>query len=307
MYARPFPPRMRKLLRSLLSLALIALPLTNGGAQQRPKLKVYISSDMEGIAGLVMNNQVSGGERDYSVGRKLMIAETNAAIMAAFDAGATEVLVNDSHGSQTNLLAEEIDRRAILITGSPKPLGMMQGIDSTFDAVIFIGYHAQASTIDAVLGHTYSGSLKSVKLNGREVGEYGLNATAAGHFGVPVVFIAGDKAVVDQAMELIPGIEGLAVKEGIGQTAARTMHPLTAREKIGNGVRAALARRASIRPIVMTKPTTIEVEVSNVEYADAASMVPGMRRVSGRVVSYSAPDQLAAYRMSRLIMTLARP
>jgi D-amino peptidase len=284
--------------------ALLASPLA---AQQRPKLKVYISSDMEGIAGLVMGNQVSGGERDYAVGRKLMIAETNAAIAAAFDAGATEVLVNDSHGSQTNLLAEELDRRATLITGSPKPLGMMQGIDSTFDAVVFIGYHAQATTIDAVMGHTYSGTLKSVKLNGYEVGEYGLNATAAGAFGVPVVFIAGDQAVVNQAKAFIPGVEGLAVKQGIGQTAARTMHPLTAREQIAVGVRAGLARRASIKPIALTKPTTIEVEVSNVEYADAASMVPGMRRVSGRVVSYSAPDQLAAYRMSRLIMTLSRP
>ena len=291
-------------MRHLLLAALLAAPLT---AQQRPKLKVYISSDMEGIAGLVMGNQVSGGERDYSVGRKLMIAETNAAIAAAFDAGATEVLVNDSHGSQTNLLAEELDRRATLITGSPKPMGMMQGIDSTFDAVVFIGYHAQASSIDAVMGHTYSGTLKSVKLNGREVGEYGLNATAAGAFGVPVVFIAGDKAVVEQAKAFIPGVEGLAVKDGIGQTAARTLHPLTAREQIAAGVKAALARRASIKPVVLTKPTTIEVEVSNVEYADASAMVPGMRRVSGRVVSYTAPDQLAAYRMSRLIMTLSRP
>jgi D-amino peptidase len=124
---------------------------------------------------------------------------------------------------------------------------------------------------------------------------------------VPVVFIAGDQAVVNQAKAFIPGVEGLAVKQGIGQTAARTMHPLTAREQIAVGVRAGLARRASIKPIALTKPTTIEVEVSNVEYADAASMVPGMRRVSGRVVSYSAPDQLAAYRMSRLIMTLSRP
>lgn len=163
-------------------------------AQQRARLKVYISSDMEGIAGLVSGTQVTGGERDYAVGRRLMIAETNAAIAAAFDAGATEVLVNDSHGSQTNLLAEELDRRAVLITGAPKPRGMMQGIDSTFDAVVFIGYHAQGSSIDAVLGHTYSGALKRVTLNGREVGEYGLNAAVAGHFGVPVVFIAGDKA-----------------------------------------------------------------------------------------------------------------
>ena len=290
-----------------LVLAALCAAATAPLAQARPKLKVFISSDMEGIAGLVSGTQVSAGERDYGVGRKLMIAETNAAIAAAFDAGATEVIVNDSHGSQTNLLAEDIDRRAVLITGAPKPMGMMQGIDSTFDAVIFIGYHAQASTVDAVLGHTYSGALKSVKLNGREVGEYGLNATAAGHFGVPVVFISGDRAVVEQARALIPSIEGLAVKDGIGQTAARTMHPAEARERIGQGVKAGLARRAQIRPLTLSRPTTIEVEVSNVEFADAAMMVPGMRRVSGRVVSYTAPDQQDAFRMSRLIMTLARP
>ncbi len=288
-------------------LALALVLASTAAAQQRPKLKVYISSDMEGIAGLVSSTQVSAGDRDYAVGRRLMIAETNAAIVAAFDAGATEVVVNDSHGSQTNLLAEELDRRASLITGAPKPFGMMQGIDSTYDAVIFIGYHAQASTVDAVLGHTYSGALKRVTLNGREVGEYGLNAAAAGHFNVPVVFIAGDRAVVEQARALIAGVEGLAVKEGIGQFAARTMHPAESREKIAAGVKAALARRAQIRPVTMTRPVTLEVELSNVEYADAAAMVPGMRRVSGRVVSYTTPDMAAAYRMSRLISALARP
>lgn len=298
--------RLRTLHTLILTLVLSVALATDAEAQQR-RLKVYISSDMEGIAGLVSGSQVSASERDYAIGRRLMIAETNAAIVAAFDAGATEVLVNDSHGSQTNLLAEELDRRAGLITGSPKPFGMMQGIDSTFDAVLFIGYHAQASTIDAVLGHTYSGALKSVKLNGREVGEYGLNAAIAGHFGVPVVFIAGDRAVIEQARALIPGVEGVAVKDGIGQTAARTLHPADARERIASGVKAALARRGQIRAVQLQRPVTIEVEVSAVEFADAAMMVPGMRRVSGRTVSYEAPDMAVAYRMSRLIMTLSRP
>lgn len=289
------------------ALAVVFLATIPLQAAAQTRLKVYISSDMEGIAGLVQGTQVTAGERDYAVGRRLMIAETNAAIAGAFDGGATEVLVNDSHGSQTNLLAEELDRRATLITGAPKPFGMMQGIDSTFGAVVFIGYHAQASTTDAVLGHTYSGALKRVTLNGREVGEYGLNAAVAGHFAVPVVFISGDHAVVEQARSLIPGVEGLAVKEGIGQTAARTMHPAEARERIAAGVKAALARRAQIRPVPMTRPVTIEVELSVVEYADAVAMVPGMRRVSGRVVSYTAPEMAAAYRMSRLISNLARP
>ena len=295
-------------MRSVSIAAAIVLAFASHAADaQARRLKVYISSDMEGLAGVVAGWQVSAGERDYTIGRRLMIAETNAAIAGAFDAGATEVIVNDSHGSQTNLIAEELDRRASLITGSPKPFGMMQGIDSTFDAVVFIGYHAQASTADAVLGHTYSGALKRVTLNGREVGEYGLNAAAAGHFGVPVVFIAGDRAVVEQARSLIPGVEGLAVKDGIGQTAARTLHPADARERISAGVKAALAKRAQIRPVPMTRPVTIEVELSVVEYADAVAMVPGVRRVSGRVVSYTAPDMAAAYRVSRLISNLARP
>ncbi|MEX2178457.1 MAG: M55 family metallopeptidase [Gemmatimonadaceae bacterium] len=301
--SRPRPTRVALSLATLLLIALAA-PLAS---QQRLTLKVYISSDMEGIAGLVSGAQVSAGQRDYEIGRRLMIAETNAAIAGAFEAGATEVLVNDSHGSQTNLLAEELDRRASLITGSPKPLGMMQGIDSTFHAVVFIGYHAQASTVNAVLGHTYSGALKRVTLNGREVGEYGLNAAIAGHHGVPVVFIAGDRAVADQARALIPGVEALAVKDGIGQTAARTLHPADARERITVGVRSALARRSQIRPLQLGRPVVIEVEVSNVEYADAAMLVPGMRRVSGRVVSYEAPNMAVAYTVSRLIMTLARP
>jgi D-amino peptidase len=274
------------------------------GAQQKP-FKVYISVDIEGVAGLVDSSQVSSAEREYAFGRKLMIAETNAAIAAAFEAGATEVLVNDSHGSQINLLPDQIDRRAVLITGQPKPAGMMQGLDETFAAVIFIGYHAQASTTDGVYDHTYSSNLKSVRLNGREVGEYGLNAALAGHYGVPVVFLSGDRAVAEQVRAFVPGIEALAVKEGIGRSAARTMHPDEAREKIAVGVKAALARRNQIQPVRLSKPVTLEVELATSAQADSAMMVPGMKRISGRVVSYTAPDMAVAYQVSRLIMRLA--
>ena len=284
---------------------LLALTLPCAAQQQKP-LKVYISVDMEGIAGLVDNSQFSSSGRDYALGRKLMTAEANAAVAAAFEAGASEVLVNDSHGDQTNLQPDQMDRRAALITGSPKPMGMMQGIDESFAAVIFIGYHAQAGTVDAVLDHTYSGNLKSVKLNGREVGEYGLNAALAGHFGVPVVFVAGDRALAEQVRAFIPGAETLAVKEGIGQTAARTMLPDEAREKIAAGVKAGLARRAQVQPVRLARPVVIEIEVANSAQAAAAMMVPGMKRVSGRVVSYTAPDMAVAYQISRLVMRLAQ-
>ena len=277
----------------------------SGTGQER--MKVYISVDMEGIAGLVDSSQVSPGARDYAWARGLMLAEANAAIAAAFEAGAAEVVVNDSHGPQTNLQADLLDRRATLITGQPKPFGMMQGIDESFAAVIFIGYHPQASTTDGVLDHTYSGQLKSVKLNGREVGEYGLNAALAGHFGVPVVFISGDRAVAEQARAFIPGIEALAVKEGVGQTAARTMHPHDARERIAAGIKAALARRTQIQPVRLSRPVTIEIELANSAQADSAMMVPGMQRLGGRVVSYTAQDMAVAYQVSRLVARLASP
>ncbi len=293
-----------KIVWSLL-LTIVLSPATSVQAQNS-KLKVYISADMEGVTGMVSGSQVSSSGRDYSVGRELMIAETNTAIAAAFEAGATEVVVNDSHGSQTNLLPTKIDRRAVLITGSPKPLGMMQGIDGSFDAVIFIGYHARASTVSGVLDHTFSGQLKHVRLNGQEVGEYGLNGSLAGHFGVPVVFISGDKAVLEQARELIPGIEGVAVKEAIGVTAARTLHPEEARERIAEGIKAALARRKGIQPVRLSQPVTLEIELARTSQADNAMLVPGMERISGRVVSYTAPNMVIAYKVSRLIMQLAR-
>ena len=290
---------------------LLTFTVTPSTSGQTTGFKVYISSDMEGIAGLVDSTQMSATGRDYDVGRKYMTEETNAAIAAAFSAGATEVVVNDSHGSQFNMKPHELDRRAVIITGSPKPFGMMQGIDASFAAVVFIGYHAQASTTDAVHDHTYNSHLKSVRLNGREVGEYGLNAALAGHFGVPVVFISGDSAVCRQAKDLIPGIEALPVKEGIGQTAAQTLHPEVAREKIRAAVQAALERAQTMKttkpagPVKLTTPVTIEMELALSAQADSAMMVPGMKRVSGRVVSYEAPDMTVAYRISRLVARLA--
>jgi D-amino peptidase len=234
-----------------------------------------------------------------------MTAEANAAIAAAFEAGATEVIVNDSHWDQTNLLPDEIDPRARLITGAPKPYGMMQGLDDSFAAAVFIGYHARGSTADAVIDHTYSDQLKHVRLNGREVGEYGLNAALAGHHGVPVVFVSGDQALSEQAREFIPGVEAAAVKQGIGRTAAFTLPPAAARRLIADGVKRALGRRAEIKPVSLSSPITLEVELASSRQADSCMMVPGMKRVSGRVVSYTAPDMAVAYRVSRLISRLA--
>lgn len=296
---------MRPTAIAIAAVLLATLLPASGGAQATPRKKVYISVDLEGIAGVVANTQTSPGGANYEWARKLMMAETNAAIEGAFAGGATEVLVNDSHGPQTNLRPDELDRRAMLITGQPKPLGMTQGLDSTFDAAIYIGYHAPGSTADAVHGHTFSGALKVVRLNGKEVGEYGLNAMVAGHWGVPVVFIAGDKAAVEMARDFIPGVDGLVVKDGIGFYAARTMHPLEARERITAGVRAALLKRVARQPVSLGSSITLEIELASLAYADQVALIPGIRR-TGRTVSYTASDALTIYKVARVIMALSR-
>lgn len=309
---RPTCPR--RSFRGLVALATriavllgVVVPVAGrGAAAQAPgRLKVYISVDLEGIAGVVASTQTSPGGINYEWARRQMIAETNAAIEGAFAGGATEVVVNDSHGPQTNLRPDELDRRATLITGSPKPLGMAQGLDSSFSAAVYIGYHAPGSTADAVHGHTFSGALKVVRLNGKEVGEYGLNAMVAGHFGVPVVFISGDRAAVEMARAFIPGIDGVAVKDGIGYSAARTMHPLEAREAIAAGVRAALVKRIARQPVRLGSSITLEVELDNLAHADQVALIPGMRR-NGRTVSYTSPDPLTIYKVSRLMVALSR-
>jgi D-amino peptidase len=289
-------------LAAVLAASLVPAP---GDAQATPRKKVYISVDLEGIAGVVANSQTSPTGANYEWARKQMMAETNAAIEGAFAGGATEVVVNDSHGPQTNLRPDELDRRATLITGQPKPLGMTQGLDSTFDAAIYIGYHAPGSTADAVHGHTFSGALKVVRLNGKEVGEYGLNAMVAGHWGVPVVFIAGDRAAVEMARDFIPGVDGLIVKDGIGYYAAKTMHPLEARERIAAGVRAALLKRIARQPVSLGSSITLEIELASLAYADQVALIPGMKR-TGRTVSYTASDALTIYKVARVIMALSR-
>jgi D-amino peptidase len=273
-------------------------------AAQRP-FKVYISADMEGVAGIVSLEEVQSGP-DYDWARRLMAAEVNAAIVAAFDAGATEVLVNDSHGSHTNLRADDLDPRAMLISGTPTPRGMMEGIDSTYAAVLFIGFHARASTAGAIIDHTYSLGIEDMKLNGQSVGEYGLAAALAGYYGVPVVFISGDSAVAEQARSYIPGIQTLVVKDAITRYAARTMTPQASRTAIGAGVRSALAKRNQIQPVRLTTPITLDVELANTAFADNVAMVPGVRRTGPRSVSYTAPDMVIAYRMSRVVPMLAR-
>lgn len=292
----------RTALATSLTLLLAAAAPTAAAPQE---LTVLISVDMEGVAGLVNSSQMTVSGHDYGQGRSLLEQETNAAVRAAFQAGARRVLVVDSHGGKTNVRPAELDPRADLLTGGPRPLGMIHGIGPEVDAVVFVGWHARASTADAVADHTYNSAIKSIRLNGLELGEAGLAGAVAGSFGVPVVFLSGDRAATDEARAVFGDLEVATVKKGIGHSAALGVHPERAREMIHQGTLRGIRRRGEIPPLRLDIPVTVDVEVASTSGVDRLLFVPGMERTGARTVRYTAPDVPSAYRLTRLVRLLA--
>jgi len=266
-------------------------------------MNVLISVDMEGISGVVTENHTSSNHKEYERFRRLMTAEANAAIEGALAGGATQVVVNDSHGGMANILIEELNPAAELISGSPKPFGMMQGIGPDVDAVFLIGYHAASGTGAAVLEHTWSGRVIEARLNNQIVGETGLNAALAGAYGAPVLLVAGDRAVTEEARALLGEIETVTVKEGITRTAARCLHPQVAQEYIRQAAERALS--LTVSPFIVELPITLRVVFHRAAHADMAELVPGSRRVDGRTVEWTGEDMPTVYRVFRAMTTLA--
>ena len=274
---------------SIPAVVLLVAALAAAGQQPAKKLKVFISVDMEGVAGLIHWDETSEGGADYPLFRRLMTEETNAAIAGALDAGATEIVVRDSHGSARNILPDLLRPEARLIREWNSPLSMMEGIDKSFDAVVFVGYHARAGTPDAVLKHTMSLSLYDVILNGVRMPEGAWNAAIAGHFDVPVVFLSGDSAIGTQIKEIIGPIETVAVKEGLGP-AASMLHPVQAREMIQKGVAAALRNLKAYKPYKPAAPYELEIVFTDENQARRAAQVPGIERTGERSVAYTSSD-----------------
>ena len=273
-----------------------------GTAASPEPLKVFISVDMEGISGVVDRDQTSATGQDYERFRKLMTAEANAAIDGARDAGATHIVVNDSHGSHRNLLIEELHAPADLISNSIKPMGMMAGLDDSYDAAIFIGYHAKASSAEGVLAHTGNGStIADVRVNGRSVGEGGINIHAAGALGVPVVLVSGDQAAIAEVRELVPNIEGVQVKEAIGTAAARSLRPEEAARLIREGTACAIRRRGEIKPVPASLPARFEVSFTDPSLALMAEQIPTVERTGSHTIAFVAEDYLEGYRFVRVL------
>ena len=270
----------------------LALSLAGGArAQDTGGLKVFISVDMEGVTGVVNPDDASRGGKDYDYFRETMTREANAAIAGALAAGATEIVVRDSHGTALNLLPEMLNRNSKLLRDwSQGPMYMMEGIDESYDAAVFVGYHARAGTPNGVLDHTSSGDVTDVSINGISMPETGYNALMAGHHGVPVVFVAGDKGVCDQAEEILGNVETVAVKEGIG-AAALNLHPEVAREQIRAGVERALRNLDDYQPYRLDPPYTLKLNLKTEQNIyRAAALYPGAQRTGDWELTYVSDD-----------------
>ncbi|WP_329296740.1 M55 family metallopeptidase [Streptomyces pseudovenezuelae] len=270
-------------------------------------MKVLISVDMEGISGVVHPAETNPDRYDYHRGRSLMTAEANAVIAGVLEAEPTaEVWVADAHGPFRNVLPEELDRRARLVRGKPRPLGMLSGLDEHTDAVMLIGYHARAGGGPAVLAHTMSDAILDVRVGGRSLGEIGLNVAMAGHFGTPVVLLSGDDTACAELCDLVPSAVTVAVKQALGQAAAVALHPEEARERLQQAAVEAVTGRARVSPFVLAGPLEVEVDLYGPYMVDLATLVPGVSRAEGgRTVAFTATDFAETYRLVLLLVQLA--
>ncbi|SHF58542.1 D-amino peptidase [Jatrophihabitans endophyticus] len=267
--------------------------------------RIFVSVDMEGIAGITDRRQVWRGQTDYEWARGLMTAEADSVVRAAFDAGAERVVVNDSHGDLCNLLPDRLDERAELQTGSGKMPAMTFGIEAGFDAGIFVGYHARAGTTSGVLEHSFNSSVVSgIRVDGQDWGETETNTAVLGSHGVPLVLVAGDDITCAQARELVPDVTTVAVKTGLGYRAARSLSPAEARRRLAEATTAALTAPLPA-PFVPDPPFDVEIDFLTSPMAEWAALVPGATRAGARTVAARASDVTTVTRYLGACIALA--
>jgi D-amino peptidase len=255
------------------------------------KLKVYVAVDMEGVVGTVTSDQLGPEGFEYARFREFMTREALAAVQAAKDAGATEVLVCDSHGNGENLLVELFPPDVRVVRSWPRPLGMLAGIDATFDAAVFIGFHASTDNPRGVRAHTFRSALFThVALNGKPISEGSFGAAVAGSFGVPLVMMSGDDVAIAEVRAQVGDVEAAEVKKSLGFHAASTLTPQASYELIGRKVKAALARRSDFEPYRLEGPLGLEIAFKHYLTAEVVSYLPGVERVDSHTVRFRAKD-----------------
>lgn len=287
---------------TMLAALLLPLGLPAAAAQQGGK-RIYISVDMEGIAGAVAGDQILATGNEYQVFRKIMVGELLAAIAGAREAGATEFVVSDSHGGMHNLPIDDLPEDVKLIRGTPRPLGMMEGIDQgRYDGAMFIGYHASASNRRGVRAHTISSArLSEIRLNGTPASEGYLNAALAGQFGVPIILVTGDDAAVEELAML--KAEGVAVKRAIGFHSAESMTPAAARKRIQEAAKRAVGRIGGFAPFKLDRPPVVDVTFHFYRPAEILSWLPAFERSGPRSVRFKGQDMAGAAKLMNFIMS----
>ncbi|HTU30729.1 MAG TPA: M55 family metallopeptidase [Solirubrobacteraceae bacterium] len=270
-------------------------------------MRVFLSSDIEGCAGISDWDQVRIGEPEFALGRELLAGEVNAAIDGAIEGGAEHVLVNDAHSTMHNLHPGELHHHASYLSGTHKPLYMMEGLDGSYDAVFMIAYHGSIGAERAILSHTYNPrAIWEVRLNGTPVGESAINALVALHHGVPVVLITGDEATAEEARPFMPDIEAVVVKRSITRVAAESVHPDRARQLIHAGAGAAMQRAGSASAPSIELPATLEITFLTADMAEMATWIREVERAGARTVTVTGSEPLALYRAFTTIVALTR-
>jgi D-amino peptidase len=284
-------------------IALLLFAAQTAGAQGR-RMKIYISADMEGVAGAVTAEQLGPAGFEYNRFREFMTAEVNAAIEAAFEAGATEIVVSDSHGNGQNLMIEKLPKSITAVRSWPRPLMMMQGIDETFDGAIFLGYHTGTSNMEGVRAHTISSArLAEVRLNGSPVSEAAINAAIAGHFNVPVIMVSGDDAVVRETRAILGDIEGATVKWTYGFHSARTLTPQAACDLIREQVKKAIGRIKDFKPYRLKTPIHLDVRFKNYRPAEVLAYLPIVERTDSHSIRFTGRDMVEVSKFIEFIIT----
>jgi D-amino peptidase len=275
---------------------------------------VYISVDMEGIAGVNHPQPTDPTDRRYPEAVALMVGETNAAIEGVLAAGATDILVNDSHWNMYNLLPADVHPSARVLQGQ-KAWSMVAGArpvadgKPAFDVALFVGYHARAGHPSGTIAHTYSGVPVETRLDGRPTGEYGMNALVLGAWGIPVGMVAGDDALAEEVEDWLPWAERVVVKTIDGGRSATSVHPTVARQRVCEGAERAVRRAAAgeLRTLDVARPVTIEIDVARGVIADHAAIMPGVERIGDRTVRFAHDDPETAFRGMLSILRLVEP
>jgi D-amino peptidase len=268
-------------------------------------MRVFISIDMEGVSSIVDSSEVDRNNSEYGYARKLMVGDLNAAIKGAKDAGVDEIVVSDAHGSMRNLRPEDVDPKAVLVRGSPKPWNMMEGLDDSFDAALYVGYHSMRNTPLGILCHTISSSIvDGIWINGRETGEFGLNSALAGTYGVPSVFLAGDYAATQEAEAFVPGITTATIKWAVGRKSAKCLHPDESCKLITAKVKKALTSSYP-EPRRVKEPVEVRIKYGSETMCDLVSLMPSFNRVDGRTMTGIFKDYRMAVSALRASIYLA--